>query len=175
MSYIYILCFFIFIFSIIITISSNLIFSVLSLICSAISISFLLFYLNFEFLPYLILMIYVGAVSILFLFITMTVKLNLHYYTNFSIVKKIIYWLTFIKISTFYNTFFINVNSITTTSYSITWVLNFISYRHSDIFIFANSLYYYFSIHTILISCILLIGMISSIMLCLPHQKIVKK
>lgn len=166
-----IICFSVFIFSITIILANNPIISVLSLICSAIGISIILFFLGFEFLPYLILMIYVGAITILFLFITMMINLNLHYYTNSCISKRLIYLVTFIKIATFLYTLIYNMNSITTTHYSITWLMNFISYRQSDILLYGNSLYYYFSIHTLLISCILILGMVGSIAICLSNKK----
>ena len=65
-----------------------------------------------------------------------------------------------------------NMNYYTNIPYSVTWVMNFISYRQSDILLFGNSLYYYFSVHTILISCVLILGMVGSIAICLSNKKI---
>jgi len=166
-----VICFLIFVFSITIILSNNPIISILSLICSAIGISVTLFFLGFEFLPYLILMIYVGAVAILFLFITMMINLNLHFSKDFCVGKKIIYLVSFIKMMTFFYTLIHNMRYFDNAPYSITWVMNFISYKQSDILLFGNSLYYYFSIHTILIACLLLVGMVGSIALCLSNKQ----
>jgi len=166
-----IICFLMFIFSITIILSNNPILSILSLICSAIGVSLMLFFLGFEFLPYLILMIYVGAVAILFLFITMMINLNLHFNKDLCVGKKVIYLVSFIKMVTFFYALIHNMRYFDTAPYSITWVMNFVSYKQSDILLFGNSLYYYFSIHTILISCLLLVGMVGSIAICLSNKK----
>lgn len=115
-----IICFLIFIFSIIVILSNNPIISILSLICSAIGISITLFFLGFEFLPYLILMIYVGAVAILFLFITMMINLNLHFDKDSSISKKVVYLVSFIKMVTFFYLLIYNMRYFDTAPYSIT-------------------------------------------------------
>lgn len=166
-----IICFLIFILSIIVILSNNPIISILSLICSTIGISIILFFLGFEFLPYLILMIYVGAVAILFLFITMMINLNLHFDKNLSIGKKVIYLVSFIKMVTFFYALIHNMRYFDNMPYSIIWIMNFISYKQSDILLFGNSLYYYFSTHTVLISCLLLVGMVGSIAICLSNNK----
>ena len=166
-----IICFLIFVFSIIIILSNNPIASILSLICSAVGISVILFSLGFEFLPYLILMIYVGAVTVLFLFITMMINLNLHFIKDCCVGKRLIYLISYIKMVTFFYVLIHNMRYFDEAPYSIIWVMNFISYKQSDILLFGNSLYYYFSIHTILISCLLLVGMVGAIAICLVKKK----
>ena len=168
----FILYFLIFSLSIIIFQANNPIYSVLSLICSSIGISFILFFLGFEFLPYLILMIYVGAVIILFLFIVMMVNLNWHFHIKINVVKNLIYFIFFIKISTFYYILIYNIKCFDNLSYSSIWAMNFIYYKQSDIILFGNSLYYYFSGYTLIVSVLLLLGMVGSISICLSNKKI---
>jgi len=57
--------------------SINPIFSVMFLILSFSNVSCLLFSLNLEFLPIAFLVIYVGAISVLFLFVLMTLNIKL--------------------------------------------------------------------------------------------------
>ena len=63
--------------SVFVIITKNPIFSVLFLIFSFVNTSCLLFLLNFEFLPISFLVIYVGAIAVLFLFILMMLNIKL--------------------------------------------------------------------------------------------------
>lgn len=63
--------------SIFVVFSINPIFSILFLIFSFCNASCLLFILNFEFLPIVFLVVYVGAIAILFLFILMMLNIKL--------------------------------------------------------------------------------------------------
>ena len=57
--------------------TKNPVFSILFLILSFVNVSCLLFLLNFEFLPISFLIIYVGAIAILFLFVLMMLNIKL--------------------------------------------------------------------------------------------------
>jgi len=73
--------------------AKNPVFSVLFLIFSFVNISCILFLFDFEFLPIVTLVIYVGAIAVLFLFVLMTLNIKLSelqsqqaYYLPFSII-----------------------------------------------------------------------------------------
>lgn len=104
--FLFIIFSFLFLLSFIIILSSNIIYSILSLILSAFFVALLLILLDFEFLAYLILMVYIGAVVILFLFTLVTIKLDfITYNENEKIINQnhgIIYALIFIKITTYF-------------------------------------------------------------------------
>jgi NADH-quinone oxidoreductase subunit J len=57
--------------------TKNPVFSILFLILSFVNVSCLLFLLNFEFLPISFLIIYVGAIAVLFLFVLMMLNIKL--------------------------------------------------------------------------------------------------
>ena len=61
--------------SMMVVLSRNPVFSVLFLILSFFNISALLFLLELEFLPIVFLVVYVGAVAVLFLFVLMTLNI----------------------------------------------------------------------------------------------------
>ena len=105
-----------FLLSINITLSYNITYSILSLIISAFIISIILLILGFEFLPYLIIMVYIGAVVILFLFALIAIKLDYtayqkrstpHFLNNHLIIC---FLLLFKAMSYFYFTIYTSFN-----------------------------------------------------------------
>lgn len=103
------LFFLIFIFSINIILTKTPIYSILSLILAVIGLAVILFCLGFEFLPYLILMIYIGGVAILFLFVVMMINIDSYFKYTLINTKDLIYVLVFIKTLTL--SFFLLSNS----------------------------------------------------------------
>lgn len=63
--------------AILVILSKNPVFSVLFLITTFCNVSALLFLLNLEFLPVTFLIVYVGAIAVLFLFVLMMLNINL--------------------------------------------------------------------------------------------------
>ena len=80
---------------ILIFLSFNPIHSVLFLIFSFCIAAVILFLLNAEFIGLLFIMIYVGAVAILFLFVIMMIETKIHYNINYTF-EKFIYTTFFI-------------------------------------------------------------------------------
>ena len=115
-----ILCIYIVFFAFLIIVTKHPIYSVLSLISVVFGISLLLFNLEFEFLPYILLIVYIGAVIILFLFIIMMININIFYeknehYINYS------YTIIFLKLIFIFQFILTNVKIISseyTTSHS---------------------------------------------------------
>ena len=63
--------------SILVVISNNPVYSVLFLVLTFFDTSALLFLLSFEFLPVVFIVVYVGAIAVLFLFVIMTLSIKL--------------------------------------------------------------------------------------------------
>jgi NADH:ubiquinone oxidoreductase subunit 6 (subunit J) len=162
-----------FIFITILIISNNSLYSVFSLILIVLSLVTLLFFLEFEFVAYILIIIYIGAVSILFLFFIMMVNTNIFFKSYFFSIKHFFYLTLGLKIChlfylSLYQLFYINI--LTSTTYTNLWILNFISYKKQDIFLFGDFLYTNFWYYTFFISLLLLIGMVGSISLCLVKK-----
>lgn len=166
------LFFLIFIFSINIILTKTPIYSILSLILAVIGLAVILFCLGFEFLPYLILMIYIGGVAILFLFVVMMINIDSYFKYTLINTKDLIYVLVFIKTLTLSFFLLSNSNHLKILGFTSIWIENFINYKQSDILIFSNSLYYCFSIYTILTALILFVGMVGSISICLSNKNL---
>jgi NADH:ubiquinone oxidoreductase subunit 6 (subunit J) len=144
---------------------------------------FILFSLKVEFLTLILLLIYIGAISVLFLFVVMMLKLNKtekRLDSNFSKFSKnyLIYILLSLKLSCFI--FFFNKN--------LSFSLNFFSFEflkhnkdinNSSFFLFENqndsiiflSLFDQNFLFFIVIGFILLFSMIGSISLCVIKNK----
>jgi NADH:ubiquinone oxidoreductase subunit 6 (subunit J) len=156
-------------FSLIIILSNNCVHAVLSLIGCVTTIALILFTLEFEFISYLLLLVYVGAVLILFLFVTKMININYIYNMKKNLFDQCVYYPIFIKWFILSHWFVItypvglNVNSNI-------WVSNFIHFKIHDIILFSNTLYTQFFFYTLLIAIILLVSMLGSIALCLSKN-----
>ena len=143
----------------------------------------MLFNLNIEFLSFILLLIYIGAISVLFLFIMMMLRLNkeeIKKPKNFILsLKYFLYIIIIFKINIILY-FFVKKISINLNNFSY----EFIKYN-DDLNIFYNKLFntendviLFFSIFTqkfylfILIGFILLFAMIGSIALCLKNKNV---
>ena len=92
-------------FATMVIICRNSLYSILSLVFTIVGSSFILFSLNVEFLSFIILLIYIGAITILFLFVVM--MLQLHKDSNESLnhffysQDSLIYYILLLKIFSF--------------------------------------------------------------------------
>ena len=150
--------------SIMVFFSYNPIYSVLFLILSFLSASSILVLFGAEFLAVLFLIIYVGAIAILFLFVVM--MLNIKFYVPNQLVQLpvifiisiIVFLQSFWGNDLFYNTFKLE---ITNTIY----IENL-----SNIDFFGQVLFNYFLVGVLLAGLILLIALIGSIILTLNFK-----
>lgn len=142
--------------------SLNPIHSVFWLVLVFLNSSALLLLLGFNFIPLMIIIVYVGAIAILFLFVIM--MLDILYLKKVDSINNIIPLIIFVFtniISSFY-IYFKDLNLISNTNYYM-WELN----QESQINIIGKFLYTYYSYPFIIISLLLLVAMIGAIVLVL--------
>ena len=164
--------------SIFVIISKNPIISVLFLIALFLNISAYLITLGLNFIGISYLLVYVGAISILFLFILMLINIRiseLTTYTYNSIPLAIVisifflyplndilpYYKTYISYN-FIDNFFINNNTILQVT-SKTWDYNLIENSHASVI--GNVLYSNYFFWIIITSLVLLLAMVGTICL----------
>jgi len=169
-----------------VVISNNPVYSVLFLVLSFFNVSSLLFILSFELLPVIFIVVYVGAIAVLFLFVIMTLSVKLseikaedfHFFPALSLLIIIfllnVVFLTnleFTPIALSLNDSLINDFSIMSYSllnYSITFI------QCNNIRTIGYILFTEFSFHFIFIGMVLLFAMIASIILTLQKSFISK-
>jgi NADH:ubiquinone oxidoreductase subunit 6 (subunit J) len=161
----------------------NSLYSIISLVFLIVGCCFILFSLEVEFLTFILLLIYIGAISVLFLFVVMMLKLNeteKQFNSNFSIFSKnyLFYIIFSLKVCLFFFFF----------SKKLCFSLNFFSFeflKHnkdindSSYFLLDNqndniiflSLFSQKFLFFIIIAFILLFSMVGSIALCLTKNK----
>lgn len=170
--------------SILIIISKNSITSVLYLICVYVLTALILLLLGAEFLSVLIVIIYIGAISILFLFVIM--MLNLRIVEVYNSLVSYFPIGCFLGIFFFLEFFFMVRNDLH--FFSITYSmnnlleLNIISYNlvwsHSNLYLLGDILYNSYSYLLIIAGLILLLAMVGSMMLTIDiyyHNVEIKK
>ena len=154
---------------------SNPVYALLILICIFLYSAFLLLSLHIQFLAMVYIIIYIGAIAILFLFVLM--MFNLKQLThNYSIYLKDIdiyifvstMFLFYFKIKNEFTTFntidqYIN-NFVWQKNFNIKYYVNFV---YSDILVFGNLLYTYHSFIFLCSGLLLFIAMIGSLVLAL--------
>ena len=152
--------------------TKNPILSVFWLVFAFLNASLLLLLVGLEFLPLLFVIVYVGAIAILFLFVVMLLNIKLveitenttryapiailvGFFLLFSILNSSEVINTFIKMTT--EELIPNLDNIT------------------DINLMAEILYTDFSSYFLISSLILLVSMVGAIVLCLFHETSVKR
>ena len=164
--------------------TKNPIFSVLFLIFSFFNVSALLFLFNFEFLPIAFLVVYVGAVAVLFLFVLMMLNIKLaelleNYYNivpvglifSFIFIYQLLFLLRFEfelfdnldKYSVFFLSDFSNISTIKTNFYNLNYA--FTNIKLLGFALFSNYLY-----HFLISGLVLLLAMIAAIVLTLQKN-----
>lgn len=173
------------IFSAVMTIAAtNPVHSVFYLIFTFINSSALFFLLGVEFLAIIFLIVYVGAVSILFLFVVMMLNIKLVEWTEsttrfvpITIIIGIVFLIqTSILLDSFSNTNLLTSNDSTNLWFHIEfidWIRYFINF--SNIEILGQYLYTDFSYLFLLSSMILLVAMVGAIILSLDHHRNIKR
>lgn len=150
--------------------SKNPVHSVLFLILSFLNSAFILLLFKIEFLALLFIIIYVGAIAILFLFIVMMLNIKKDLFdlkfNNFFISFALsIFFLIFI---TFDFTFLENWNIL---NYNFNFVLSLID-SFFDINVFGQTLYNYYLSLILIGGLILLVAMIGAIVLTFEFKSI---
>lgn len=173
--------------------TSNPVHSVFYLIFTFVNVSALFFLLGVEFLAVIFLIVYVGAVSILFLFVVMMLNIKLVEWTE-SLTRfvpiTLVIGLIFLSQATTLLDSFSNTNLLTTTNsletptavaegnlwltvQFIDWVRSFINFTNAEVL--GQFLYTDFSYLFLLSSMVLLVAMIGAIILSLDHHRQIKR
>ena len=153
--------------------SNNAVWSVLSLIVIFLLCSFLFIFLGAEFLGILLLIVYVGAISILFLFVVMMLNLRVietNDFFNHLPAGSFISFMFIFLIFTFLDIHlgFFSFDFFFSNRFFFIWV-DMLFYL-TNVFHFANVLYNFFPIFIIMASIILLVSMVGVIILTLDFE-----
>lgn len=152
-------------------ISLNPIHSVFWLVLVFLNTSALLVLLGFNFIPLMLIIVYVGAIAILFLFVIMMLDiLQLKKVESISNIIPIVLCI-FINILTQLMLYFKDYNILININDLSTWYLN----SNSQINSISRILYSFYSYPFIIISLLLLVAMIGAIILVLDLGVISKK
>lgn len=158
--------------------SSNVLYSILSLVFLIVTGCFVLLVLEVEFLSFIIMLLYIGAIAVLFLFVVMMLQLNKNnakqLKMSFLGADGILYLLFGFKCI-----FFIFYLNQKLSSFISLFSYQFTTFQHEGSYSFVNSLlvggdsliflslftqkYYFF----VLVGIILLFSMVGSIILCI--------
>ena len=162
-------------FSIFILISKNPIFSVLFLIGLFICVSLYLISIGLEFIGISYLLVYVGAVSILFLFILMLINIRIselwsdnNNYLPLAIISLILLFVILGKNIPYSNNFENEIDKLNFVT-SNKWDSSLIN--NDQISSIGNLLYTNYSIWLIIVSIILLLAMVGSIVITIKSHK----
>jgi NADH-quinone oxidoreductase subunit J len=150
-------------FGFLVLISTNPVHSVLFLILSFCCAAIILVLFGLDFLASLFIIIYVGAIAVLFLFVVMMLNVKLYEHTSFTQSALIII--------TIFLTFFQSLFILNELFYGEVTFLN--SFNFDTLYsidIFGQVLYNYFSICFLLAGLILLVAMIGAIALTLTFK-----
>jgi NADH-quinone oxidoreductase subunit J len=143
--------------------SNNPVHSVLFLIFTIFNSSVILFLFNAEFLGLIFIIVYVGAIAILFLFVVMMLNVKIVQLNFLSFIPLIIIlsFISFFKIVTFFETLFTEYNFLDINSYTL------LIDNLSNIDVIGQSLYNYYLSVFLIAGFILLVAMIGAICLTL--------
>jgi len=170
-----------------VVISNNPVYSVLFLVLSFFNVSSLLFLLLFEFLPVVFIVVYVGAIAVLFLFVIMTLNIKLNELKNDNLYFAPI--LTLFLLVFILNTMILSrlefvplFHSVSHTSLlsdfsslNVSLIAPILEYTKSNnMKIVSSVIFVDFNFHFVLIGMVLLFAMISSIILTLQKSFIAK-
>jgi NADH-quinone oxidoreductase subunit J len=154
--------------------SLNPIHSILFFILTVCNLSALLILMKIGFLAFIFFIVYIGAISVLFLFIIMLLNIRiLDLKENILNYFPINMSFTFLAAYILFNILYTDITPLILNNQYIGWIdaLNEIS----DVETLGLLIYTYYYYLFLVIGIILLIAMISSIMLTLSHKKFVKR
>jgi len=155
--------------TLLIVFSRNPIHSILLLIILFFEVTFVLILFNIEFISLLLVVVYVGAIAVLFLFVVMMLQVKAEPFNSFYIIL-----ISFILSLFFYfeNVYFINKANIffgALHSSSTEFCFHLDSLK--DIEVLGQLLFNYFSIYVVIAGLLLLAALIGSIILIIDVNK----
>jgi len=174
--FLYLLWFLIVITSVIVVFVKHPIHSILALIAVFIQVGILLLFVNLDYIAFVFLVVYVGAIAVLFLFVTMMLNIR-QLELNISILAYLPATI-FIILSFFTCFYFLFILVNTDFSFDfLTQNINVVNtfYALTNIEAIGNCLYTYFYVAFIASAVILLVAMIGSISLTLYQKANIKR
>ena len=145
--------------------SENPVHSVLFLIVTFCNAASILFLFNADFLGLLFIIIYVGAIAVLFLFVVMMLNVKIYSLGNFSYLPII-----FLGGVILVTQIFLSLENVFNFSFNGTITQFFIFDNLNNIDVFGQALYNYFIVCFLLAGLILLVAMIGAIVLTLNFR-----
>ena len=157
-------------------ISNHAVFSLLFLVLCFIFSSFLLFLLECEFLALVFIVIYVGAIAVLFLFVVMLLNIKIvdsikdvlkyfpisNFIGFFILLEILIFFINYFKFNPYFESFLFNVH--------INWLDKIDSV--SDIQSIGQIIYTYYVLQFLIAGFILLISILGAVILTLSYNKV---
>nr|YP_010338895.1 NADH dehydrogenase subunit 6 [Pulvinaster venetus]UNJ18967.1 NADH dehydrogenase subunit 6 [Pulvinaster venetus] len=167
--------------SLMVILSNNPVHSVLFLILTFCNVAGLLFLLGAEFLALMFIIIYVGAISVLFLFVVMMLNIRIKQKRKYSVILPLGFFISFILLFQLLLLLDIDFIFLKSLNYNIKFFKKFyiiwydIIYTLTNIEIIGFILYIECSYLFIVCSLILLVAMIGAIVLTLHQRTDIKK
>ena len=166
-----------FFFSTMVIFCRNSLYSIISLVFLILGCCFILFIIQVEFLTFILLLIYIGAIIVLFLFVVMMLKLDRTENLSFDLKNCVIYIIIMSKLCCFI-LFFNKKLCFSLSFFSYEFLKNNKDINNSNYFLFHNqndaiiflSLFGQKFLFFIIIGFSLLFSMVGSISLCLINN-----
>ena len=151
----------------------NAVYAILFLVSAFFNVMNLLFLLEVDYLALLFVLIYIGAITVLFLFVVMMLKIKIDSKTS----SKYIPVISIIVFSTLFINILIDNNIITIFTTNNLSLLNWFSIINeiSNIKVIGQTMYTTYAFYFVLASIVLLIGIIGSIILSKRSNKNVRR
>lgn len=151
--------------------ANNPVHSILFLILLFFESTVILSFLNFEFISLLFILVYVGAIAVLFLFVIMMLRVKLDEFDalfflplNFAINSYLILYLFSTMQSSLFLAFSLDVSNVL--------CFNAIEENLLEIFIIGQVLYNFAILLVIIVGLVLLVALVGSILLSLDFKKL---
>ena len=151
----------------------NAVYAILFLVSAFFNVMNLLFLLEVDYLALLFVLIYIGAITVLFLFVVMMLKIKIDSKTS----SKYIHVISIIVFLTLFINILIDNNIITIFTTNNLSLLNWFSIINeiSNIKVIGQTMYTTYAFYFVLASIVLLIGIIGSIILSKRSNKNVRR
>jgi NADH:ubiquinone oxidoreductase subunit 6 (subunit J) len=172
--------------SLLVILVTNPIYALISLILVFLNTAIFLISIQVQFLAFIYLIVYIGAIAILFLFVIMLfnlrslqksdIKIQDFNFLKISFKVYLVFAVKFLMIISYDIWNLIDYSSYMniTIKYKMFDLQNFLMYNHLDILLFSNLFYTYYCFIFIVAGLVLLVAMIGSIVLALSTTEIVQ-
>jgi NADH-quinone oxidoreductase subunit J len=148
--------------------ANNPVHSVISLVFVFFNCAAIFFILGFEYLALVLLIVYVGAIAVLFLFVVMMLNIKKGNIARFSgLIGLLLFLILYLFASIKMDSFIVNEVVV------INWANEF--FKVTDMELIGQLLFTYYFIYVLLAGLILLVAMVGSILLTMVHSPFVKR